>query len=88
MAVAVLVQGWGERAVFGKIRYMNYKVTSQEGHQQHPPSLLSVVLITSARSLLCLYRPQGCQRKFDVAQFVARYPPAAANAQQTGLSPY
>jgi deoxyribodipyrimidine photo-lyase len=41
-------QGWGERAVFGKIRYMNYK---------------------------------GCQRKFDVKSFVAKYAPAAANAK-------
>eukprot|EP01033_Poteriospumella_lacustris_P002510 gene2510-1820_t len=40
-------QGWGERAIFGKIRYMNY---------------------------------QGCQRKFDVKKFVAKYPPAASNA--------
>eukprot|EP01037_Dinobryon_pediforme_P046693 gene46693-60157_t len=39
--------GWGERAIFGKIRYMNY---------------------------------QGCQRKFNVKTFVARYPPAAENA--------
>ncbi|XP_014095123.3 deoxyribodipyrimidine photo-lyase [Bactrocera oleae] len=33
-------QGWAERPIFGKIRFMNYK---------------------------------GCQRKFDVAAFVARY---------------
>ncbi|XP_036332213.1 deoxyribodipyrimidine photo-lyase-like [Rhagoletis pomonella] len=33
-------QGWAERPIFGKVRYMNYK---------------------------------GCQRKFDVAAFVARY---------------
>lgn len=33
-------QGWGERTVFGKIRYMNY---------------------------------QGCQRKFKVPEFVAKY---------------
>ncbi|XP_067630161.1 deoxyribodipyrimidine photo-lyase [Eurosta solidaginis] len=33
-------QGWAERAIFGKIRFMNYK---------------------------------GCQRKFDVSAFVARY---------------
>jgi deoxyribodipyrimidine photo-lyase len=42
-------QGWKERDVFGKIRYMNY---------------------------------QGCQRKFKVADFVAKYPPAAKNAAQ------
>ena len=42
-------QGWAERPIFGKIRYMNY---------------------------------EGCKRKFDVAQFVAKYPPAAANAKQ------
>ena len=41
-------QGWKERDVFGKIRYMNYA---------------------------------GCQRKFNVSQFVAKYPPAAANAK-------
>lgn len=33
-------QGWAERSIFGKIRFMNYK---------------------------------GCQRKFDVKAFVARY---------------
>ncbi|XP_053965017.1 deoxyribodipyrimidine photo-lyase-like [Anastrepha ludens] len=33
-------QGWAERPIFGKVRYMNYK---------------------------------GCQRKFDVAEFVTRY---------------
>lgn len=42
-------QGWGERPVFGKIRYMNYA---------------------------------GCKRKFDVAAFVAKYPPAARNAKE------
>lgn len=41
-------QGWGERSIFGKIRYMNYK---------------------------------GCQRKFNVKAFVAKYAPAAANAK-------
>lgn len=40
-------QGWSERPIFGKIRYMNYA---------------------------------GCQRKFDVKKFVAKYPPAARNA--------
>ena len=33
-------QGWAERAVFGKIRYMNFK---------------------------------GCQRKFDVNEFIRKY---------------
>ena len=33
-------QGWGERPIFGKIRFMNY---------------------------------EGCKRKFDVKQFVAKY---------------
>lgn len=42
-------QGWMERPIFGKIRYMNYK---------------------------------GCQRKFKVDQFVAKYPPAFENAQK------
>jgi deoxyribodipyrimidine photo-lyase len=46
-------QGWKERPVFGKIRYMNYK---------------------------------GCQRKFKVDQFVARYPPAAENARRATAS--
>lgn len=41
-------QGWGERPVFGKIRFMNYK---------------------------------GCERKFKVKDFVAKYPPAKANAE-------
>ncbi len=41
-------QGWAERAVFGKIRYMNYK---------------------------------GCERKFKVKEFVAKYPPAQENAR-------
>ena len=41
-------QGWAEREIFGKIRYMNYA---------------------------------GCKRKFDVKVFVAKYPPAAANAK-------
>ena len=41
-------QGWAEREIFGKIRYMNYA---------------------------------GCKRKFDVKSFVAKYPPAAANAK-------
>ena len=41
-------QGWKEREVFGKIRYMNYA---------------------------------GCQRKFNVSEFVAKYPPASANAK-------
>jgi deoxyribodipyrimidine photo-lyase len=40
-------QGWKEREVFGKIRYMNYN---------------------------------GCKRKFKVADFVNKYPPAAENA--------
>ena len=29
----------------------------------------------------------GCLRKFDVAGFVARYPPAAANAVSAGGTP-
>ena len=33
-------QGWGERPIFGKIRYMNYA---------------------------------GCKRKFDIAEYSARY---------------
>eukprot|EP00605_Chrysophyceae_sp_TOSAG23-4_P002135 GSChrysophyteH1.ASY1.ANO1.2362.1 assembled CDS len=37
-------QGWMERSIFGKIRYMNYA---------------------------------GCKRKFDVAKFVQKYPPAS-----------
>ncbi|XP_039956686.1 deoxyribodipyrimidine photo-lyase-like [Bactrocera tryoni] len=41
-------QGWAERPIFGKIRYMNYK---------------------------------GCQRKFDVAAFVARYGSKAHNSK-------
>lgn len=41
-------QGWAERAIFGKIRYMNYK---------------------------------GCERKFKVKEFVAKYPPASENAR-------
>jgi deoxyribodipyrimidine photo-lyase len=41
-------QGWAEREIFGKIRYMNYA---------------------------------GCKRKFDIKSFVAKYPPAAANAK-------
>ncbi|EDQ88562.1 uncharacterized protein MONBRDRAFT_37396 [Monosiga brevicollis MX1] len=45
-------QGWGERPVFGKIRYMNYK---------------------------------GCKRKFDIAAFVKRYPPAAKNAAREAI---
>ncbi|KAL3935288.1 MAG: hypothetical protein SGARI_003040 [Bacillariaceae sp.] len=40
-------QGWKEREVFGKIRFMNYN---------------------------------GCKRKFKVAEFVDKYPPAAKNA--------
>mmetsp|Transcript_14067 Transcript_14067/g.20788 ORF Transcript_14067/g.20788 Transcript_14067/m.20788 type:complete len:541 (-) Transcript_14067:3399-5021(-) len=40
-------QGWKEREIFGKIRYMNYA---------------------------------GCKRKFDVANFVAKYPSALENA--------
>eukprot|EP00051_Salpingoeca_urceolata_P005615 m.74961 g.74961 ORF g.74961 m.74961 type:complete len:518 (-) comp14461_c0_seq5:168-1721(-) len=41
-------QGWAERAVFGKIRFMNYN---------------------------------GCKRKFNVDEFVAKYPPAKDNAK-------
>lgn len=40
-------QGWKERAIFGKIRYMNFA---------------------------------GCNRKFDVAGFVEKYPAASKNA--------
>lgn len=40
-------QGWKERPIFGKIRYMNYA---------------------------------GCKRKFNVAEFVERYPGASENA--------
>lgn len=29
---------------------------------------------------------QGCERKFDVKKFVARYPPAAANAARFSAS--
>jgi len=42
-------QGWRERPIFGKIRYMNYK---------------------------------GCQRKFDVAEFVRKYSGAAKNSEE------
>ncbi|XP_063932514.1 deoxyribodipyrimidine photo-lyase-like [Zophobas morio] len=44
-------QGWKERPVFGKIRYMNYK---------------------------------GCQRKFDVRQFVEQYPEAVEECKNAG----
>jgi deoxyribodipyrimidine photo-lyase len=47
-------QGWGERATFGKIRYMNY---------------------------------QGCKRKFDVAEFVTKYPQALKSALKRGGGP-
>ncbi|CAN0213377.1 unnamed protein product, partial [Phaeothamnion confervicola] len=43
--------GWAERAIFGKIRYMNYA---------------------------------GCSRKFDIANYVARYKPAAQNCIVAG----
>jgi deoxyribodipyrimidine photo-lyase len=46
-------QGWAERSIFGKIRYMNYA---------------------------------GCKRKFDVAKFVKRYPPAATNATRAAAA--
>ena len=47
-------QGWGERPIFGKIRFMNY---------------------------------DGCKRKFNVAEFVSRYPQAAKNAVDAGGTP-
>ena len=47
--MAIHDQGWRERAVFGKIRYMNYK---------------------------------GCQRKFDVAEFVSNYDNTQAKLTQ------
>jgi hypothetical protein len=31
---------------------------------------------------------QGCERKFDVKKFVARYPPALTNAKAHGGNPY
>jgi deoxyribodipyrimidine photo-lyase len=46
-------QGWMERSIFGKIRYMNYA---------------------------------GCKRKFDVAKFVQKYPPASSNASRASAS--
>jgi hypothetical protein len=70
------MQGWGERPVFGKIRYMNYKVT-----------LVAQTAKQSTAKQMLVYE-QGCQRKFNVKQFVERYPPAAANAAQHGISPY
>jgi hypothetical protein len=30
------------------------------------------------------HNSQGCKRKFDVARFVSKYPPAAANAAKAG----
>jgi len=47
-------QGWKEREVFGKIRFMNYN---------------------------------GCKRKFNVAQFVRKYPGAAQNAMAAVVAP-
>jgi hypothetical protein len=44
-------QGWTERPIFGKIRFMNYA---------------------------------GCMRKFNVAEFVARFPKAAENCLAAG----
>ena len=48
--MAIHDQGWREREVFGKIRYMNYK---------------------------------GCQRKFDVGEFVANYDNKQAKIRPT-----
>jgi deoxyribodipyrimidine photo-lyase len=47
-------QGWTERPIFGKIRFMNYA---------------------------------GCMRKFNVAEFVARFPKAAQNCLAAGGEP-
>lgn len=65
-------QGWGERAVFGKIRYMNYQVQLhifRSLRNCRDPNL------SSWRGIV-----QGCQRKFDVKKFVSKYAPAAKNA--------
>ncbi len=64
------LQGWAERPIFGKIRYMNYEV---------------IAVINFVTDEVVINRSyfdswQGCKRKFDVKKFVAKYPPASRNA--------
>jgi deoxyribodipyrimidine photo-lyase len=63
-------QGWAERAIFGKIRFMNYQVLLK----------LSILVCLAFKNAV-LNDDQGCQRKFDVKKFVNKYPPALKNSQ-------
>ena len=86
-------QGWGERPIFGKIRFMNYQVLFPL-HQliECIPPLFALPVGAAIGELVNLVNSlslfhlslQGCKRKFDVQKFVSRYPPAAANANSSG----
>ena len=80
-------QGWAERPVFGKIRYMNYAggwvvllklgggLLEQQLERaccQEPQLRLLLHPPLTSYPLLLLPAAAGCKRKFDVDSYVAR----------------
>jgi hypothetical protein len=55
-------QGWAERAVFGKIRYMNY-----DGKK-----IRFFLLGLNFLEMIINYY-LGCKRKFDIERFITKY---------------